>query len=104
MKINLVSYSVYLFSALLLYKSLIGIGRKPVKTVSTSALIKHKSPIKSKASFESSSTMALADKKIANLTKEIKKLKDEQLQLLEATESYKNQVSFKFIRLYLFIY
>lgn len=36
--------------------------------------------------------MALADKKIANLTKEIKKLKDEQLQLLEATESYKNQV------------
>lgn len=35
----------------------------------------------------------MADQKIAGLTKEIKKLKDEQLQLTEINESYKTQVS-----------
>lgn len=69
------------------------LGRKPSKTVSSTSVIRNK-PV-SKASLQSTPTMALAEQKIANLTKEIKKLKEDHLQLFETAESYKNQVKFK---------
>lgn len=48
----------------------------------------------SKSNIDTGTSMALADQKIINLTKEIKKLKDDQIQLIEMNETYKNQVIF----------
>ncbi|KAF2883200.1 hypothetical protein ILUMI_22975 [Ignelater luminosus] len=42
---------------------------------------------------DTGASMALADQKIICLTKEIKKLKDEQIQLIEMNETYKNQLN-----------
>ncbi|XP_044253848.1 centrosomal protein of 135 kDa isoform X2 [Tribolium madens] len=63
-----------------------------LKSASTTALIGQKSTRKAK-NFELNSAMALADQKIANLSKDIKKLKEHNLQLIEANEVLQSQLN-----------
>ncbi|KYB27999.1 centrosomal protein of 135 kDa [Tribolium castaneum] len=63
-----------------------------LKSASTTALVGQKSTRKAK-NFELNSAMALADQKIANLSKDVKKLKEHNLQLIEANEVLQSQLN-----------
>jgi hypothetical protein len=67
-------------------------NKPPLKSSSTTALIGDKSTRKTK-SFEINSAMALADQKISNLSRDIKKLKEQNLQLMEENEMLQCQMS-----------
>lgn len=66
--------------------------KSKLKSASTSALIGQKSVRKAR-NFEINSAMALADQKIASLSKDMKKLKEHNLQLIEANEVLQGQLN-----------
>ncbi|RZC37719.1 centrosomal protein of 135 kDa [Asbolus verrucosus] len=63
-----------------------------LKSVSTTALTGEKSCRKAR-SFEINSAMALADQKISNLSRDVKKLKEQNLQFMEANEILQCQLN-----------
>lgn len=65
---------------------------KPPMKRSTSTALPNQRTTKVKT-FEINSAMALADQKICNLSKDIKKLKEHNLQLIEANELLQDQIN-----------